>query len=535
MSLSSPASSGLAFALAALLIGACDDGGSSGAPDAATVCASDAECSDVLYCNGAETCAPGDANANARGCVAGAPPCPAGRCIESMMRCADADCVDADGDGALAIACGGDDCDDADPGRYPGRTERCDFVDDDCDPTTLGDRDADGDGAISSLCCNGDDCGTDCDDTQPGVGPTSPEVCNRIDDDCDGTVDEGVLLMAWPDGDRDGYGDEGSVVELRCELPSDRASRGGDCDDLDAGINPDETDVCDGIDQDCDGTIDEGADTLCDDELGPLTVGACVQSPDGSDPRCHGIRCAPGADVCDGAGRNECDADLCSSSSSCGQCGRSCLVCSDGICGGGGLSFYFYMLTVRDALTDAPLAGATVSPSGSCRSTAYGTTDSLGSYTLDLELPPARELDALEVSSTDYLPMLFDVKGAGSYTVRMLRTADYESMLADPDVGLTRDPELGVLMVQSMSLPFGSVVSDPPFVVRDDGTVDPASAGGAGLYVYPNVLPGEYDLFPLGDGCSSSDAECQPRTGLPVEGGALTFLRFVCMTLGCSG
>src|SRR5262245_33664340 len=53
----------------------------------------------------------------------------------------DAPCsTDADADGHRAMACGGDDCDDADPLRYPGRTEVCDDAghDDDCDPATLG-------------------------------------------------------------------------------------------------------------------------------------------------------------------------------------------------------------------------------------------------------------------------------------------------------------------------------------------------------------------------------------------------------------
>ena len=60
---------------------------------------------------------------------------------------------DADGDGAYASICGGDDCDDLDPDRYPGNTEVCNAGrDEDCDPKTGGNRDSDGDGYPDSDC-----------------------------------------------------------------------------------------------------------------------------------------------------------------------------------------------------------------------------------------------------------------------------------------------------------------------------------------------------------------------------------------------
>ncbi len=63
-------------------------------------------------------------------------------------------CVDADGDGVESVACGGADCDDKDPNRYPGNTEICDARghDEDCDPRTVGSRDLDGDGYDSDEC-----------------------------------------------------------------------------------------------------------------------------------------------------------------------------------------------------------------------------------------------------------------------------------------------------------------------------------------------------------------------------------------------
>ena len=104
-------------------------------------------------------------------------------------------CLDEDGDGHEAASCGGDDCDDTDPTRYPGATEICDLDDEDCNDATFG-ADADGDGYESSACCNGPgNCGTDCNDALNTVNPGAAEVCNGgIDDDCDGLGDaaEGV-------------------------------------------------------------------------------------------------------------------------------------------------------------------------------------------------------------------------------------------------------------------------------------------------------------------------------------------------------
>lgn len=64
--------------------------------------------------------------------------------------------VDADGDGEPSIASGGRDCDDNDPNRYPGNIEICDHDgrDEDCDTSTFGNRDADGDGHVDAKCFN---------------------------------------------------------------------------------------------------------------------------------------------------------------------------------------------------------------------------------------------------------------------------------------------------------------------------------------------------------------------------------------------
>ena len=169
------------------------DGGTDAGGDASgpAVCASDADCDDGLFCNGPETCDPADGAAGADGCVAGESPCADG-CDEASDTC-DGSCADADGDGVEDAACGGSDCDDDDANRFPGNPEVCDAEDhdEDCDDSTYGEVDEDMDGVDDARCCNVDrfgasTCGRDCDDSESNVSPLAPEVCNGVDDDCDG-------------------------------------------------------------------------------------------------------------------------------------------------------------------------------------------------------------------------------------------------------------------------------------------------------------------------------------------------------------
>lgn len=146
---------------------------------------------------------------------------------------------DEDGDGSDSQACGGADCDDADPRRAPGRPEICDaaMLDEDCDVTTSGSRDADGDGSIDAACCNVDAsggrvCGNDCDDQRPGVSRTVPEVCDGLDNDCDGGTDEGVQHVLWRDRDGDGFGDP-AETQFACSWSPGLSYVGNDCNDND--------------------------------------------------------------------------------------------------------------------------------------------------------------------------------------------------------------------------------------------------------------------------------------------------------------
>jgi hypothetical protein len=127
-------------------------------------CKRDAQCADTgNFCSPhTMSCNPRAANADVRGCALRDTPlqvCTTGQiCDAERRRCVTPGCEnpDKDGDGENSVACGGNDCDDDDRGRRPGGTEVCDNAgkDEDCDFTTFGDRDSDGDGFVDSACWN---------------------------------------------------------------------------------------------------------------------------------------------------------------------------------------------------------------------------------------------------------------------------------------------------------------------------------------------------------------------------------------------
>ncbi len=174
------------------------------------------------------------------------------------------------------------DCDDDEPTTYPGAIEACpDGVDNDCDgevdtedddysPTPLETwRDEDGDGFGTSAdvlqACSSDvTLGyvppgvEDCDDTDPFISPDANELCDGVDEDCNGLVDDGLpTFPLYDDLDGDGFGDPTTEREV-CELDGVGILTGEDCDDADPGVNPEALETCDGIDEDCDGLVDEG-------------------------------------------------------------------------------------------------------------------------------------------------------------------------------------------------------------------------------------------------------------------------------------
>ena len=180
---------------------------------------------------------------------------------------------DADGDGFDA----GEDCNDAVATINPSASEICDGLDNNCDGSTdegvtlpfYADTDQDGFGDPDSItqACTASagyvDNSEDCDDSNVGVHPNATEVCNGIDDECDGQIDDddaSVDVSAgstfYADSDGDGYGNPAADKDA-CAAPSGYVEDSSDCDDGDNTINPDAIEVCDGVDNNCDGPADD--------------------------------------------------------------------------------------------------------------------------------------------------------------------------------------------------------------------------------------------------------------------------------------
>ncbi len=166
-----------------------------------------------------------------------------------------------------------DDCDDTDTGTHPEALEYCDGADNDCDAATDEDavdqrthyRDADldgfGDNSTERSGCHLPDgyvpYGNDCDDTEPAAYPSADEVCDLIDNDCNGVVDDSEDgLIYYADRDGDGHGDPDDA-QYSCTQPDGTSGSPSDCDDTDALIFFGAEEVCDGEDNDCDSIVDE--------------------------------------------------------------------------------------------------------------------------------------------------------------------------------------------------------------------------------------------------------------------------------------
>jgi hypothetical protein len=118
--------------------------------------------------------------------------------------------------------------------------------------------DGDGDGFYDQAGCPP----VDCDDTNAAINPGATEICNDgIDNDCDGTVDNATtgLLTWYPDADSDGYGDSSAPL-LSCAQPVGYTLVAGDCNDGDLNIRPGVFELCDGVDNNCNGVIDSYPD-----------------------------------------------------------------------------------------------------------------------------------------------------------------------------------------------------------------------------------------------------------------------------------
>ena len=202
--------------------------------------------------------------------------------------------VDADGDGFESW----EDCDDNNPSAAPGFGEICDGVDNDCDGLVdeqvtqlhplFFDQDGDGYGGPEAVMgCEGDPytalANDDCDDTDASISPEGLEICDEVDNDCDGLVDQAddsvEAAPSWPDQDGDFFGNSNATPAHLCTPPDGYSVVGEDCDDRDPDTWPGATEICDGVDNDCDGAL--GEDEVDGDYDGFLL---CDGDPDDTDP-----------------------------------------------------------------------------------------------------------------------------------------------------------------------------------------------------------------------------------------------------------
>ncbi len=168
------------------------------------------------------------------------------------------------------------DCNDTDPNVHPGAAEVCNDADDNCDGQAdnglpfedfFADADGDGYGDPNSTpvhSCQATLAGhvansTDCNDQDATVHPGATEICNGIDDNCDGQVDNGLTFTGYyPDVDGDGYGSATAQVETACAPIPGKVTNDADCDDGNAQVHPGAPEVCNGVDDNCNAQLDEG-------------------------------------------------------------------------------------------------------------------------------------------------------------------------------------------------------------------------------------------------------------------------------------
>jgi alpha-tubulin suppressor-like RCC1 family protein len=263
--------------------------------------------------------------------------------------------TDMDTDGYVSSACCnartgmpsvcGDDCNDMARSVHPSATEACNGIDDNCNGTADDSLpiftyypDCDGDNfGDMSVTMGLDACGPpvtpptcggvapmaqwvrnngDCDDLRAQVNPGTVEICDGLDNNCNGMADEGLPSMTfYRDCDGDNFGDSTSSAVMNCGTPTTLptgcpapspfaqwSANDTDCNDADGSVNPGAAEVCNGIDDNCNGLLDGPAEdgdgdghannncagargTDCDDSNASIYVGA-AETCDRIDSNC---------------------------------------------------------------------------------------------------------------------------------------------------------------------------------------------------------------------------------------------------------
>ena len=162
----------------------------------------------------------------------------------------------------------------------------------------------------------------DCDDFRASVHPGAPELCDGVDNNCDGRIDENLTNQIYcEDKDGDGHGVPSGAMQMGCAPSSGFGDCGGDCSDTDPTVYPGAPELCDRLDNNCDGRVDEGARVTCG-------LGWCRRYAIGCTSQC-----TPGPPLPETCNLfdDDCD-DVVDNGTDLALCGAPGLTCVAGVC-----------------------------------------------------------------------------------------------------------------------------------------------------------------------------------------------------------